>query len=177
MKGIRITIIAMITLAFCSCATSRRAVKSTWQTAQANNCIATISMDSFSYTIGCSMHVIRDSLIVIAIKPMLPVELGRLEITQKDITAIDKINHRYTQVPYSKTTPIVPRIRWNDLQQFAAGEKAKKGDQVTLTYSFRGHLVTLAITYGDIAYDTPSNIRRLNTEKYKYIDVETFISE
>ena len=155
----------------CGCATSRRTTKrANWQTAQVTNCMATASMDSMQYTIGCSMQVIRDSIIIFSVRPMMNIEIGRIEITPKDVAAIDKINHQYTKVTLTKTMPIVPRIRWNDLQTFASGEKVQKGDKVTLTYSYKGHLVQLDMTYGDIVYDGPAPIRRLNVDKYKYVD-------
>ena len=171
MKGERYIILLLVVALLCGCATGRRATKrTTWQTAQATNCIATAAMDSMQYTIGCSMHVVRDSIIILVVRPMMNIEMGRFEITPKEVVAIDKINRQYTKATISKNTPIVPRIRWNDLQSFAAGEKAQKGDNVTLTYSYKGHLVRLDMTYGDIVYDTPIGIRRLNVDKYKYVD-------
>ena len=175
-KSKKVIVFVIMAVLLCSCATSRRAGKHVaWQIAQANNCIATVALDSMQYTIGCGMQVIRDSLIIIAVKPMANIEVGRFEITRHDVTAIDKLHHQYTMVPLTKNTPIVPKIRWNDLQTFASGEKAKKGDKVTLNYSYQGHRVRLDMTYGDLSYDTPMNIRRLNTEKYKYID--TFLTK
>lgn len=175
MKKSKLFIFALATLLLCGCATSRHATKTSWQTAQATNCIATLTLDSLQYTIGCTMQAIKDSLIIIAIKPMPAIEIGRLEITPHNATAIDKINHQYTTVELTKNSPIVPKIRWNDLQTFASGEKAQKGDKVTLHYAYQQHQIRLDLQYGELSYDTPMNIRRLNTDKYKYI--ATFLSE
>lgn len=171
MKSERYIILLLLIAMLCGCATGRQTTKrTTWQTAQATNCIATASLDSMQYTIGCSMHVVRDSIVILVVRPMMNIEIGRLEITPKEVVAIDKINRQYTKAIIAKNVPIVPRIRWNDLQSFAAGEKAQKGEKVTLSYSYKGHLVRLDMTYGDITYDTPMSIRRLNVDKYKYID-------
>ena len=168
---LRVIVLLLVVAMLCGCATSRLATKrANWQTAQVTNCVATAAMDSMQYTIGCSLHVVRDSLIILSVRPMMNIELGRIEITPKEVVAIDKMNHQYTKVPLTKTTPVVPRIRWNDLQTFASGEKAKKGDKVTLTYSYKGHPVRLDMTYGDIVYDGQAPIRRLNVDKYKYVD-------
>ena len=167
-------IVMLLVVVLCGCATSRRATKhGHWQTAQANNCVATIVLDSIQYTIGCGMQVIRDSLIIISVKPMANIEIGRFEITKKDITLIDKMNRQYTWHDLTKTTAIVPKLRWYDLQTFASGEKKQKGDKAALAYSYLGHTLRLEITYGDLVYDSPINVRRLNTDKYKYI--KTFI--
>lgn len=167
----RVIGLLLVVAMLCGCATSRRATRrATWQTAQITNCVATAAMDSMQYTIGCSLHVMRDSLIILSVRPMMNIEVGRIEITPKEVKAIDKINHQYTTVPLTKTMPVVPRIRWNDLQVFASGEKAQKGDKVTLTYLYKGHPVRLDMTYGDIVYDGPVPVRRLNVDKYKYVD-------
>ncbi len=172
----RIGILILLVALLCGCATSRKLTKQpAWQTANVSNCTATVTMDSMAYTIGCAMQVMRDSLVIISLRPMMNIEIGRLEITPGQALAIDKINHQYTAVELTKTLPLVPKIRWNDLQAFAAAEKAQKGDSVTLNYAYKGHLLRLNLTYGDIAYDAPILIRRLNVDKYKYVD--TFLPE
>ena len=170
MKSEKVIGLLMAVVLLCGCASKRQVtLRPSWQTAQATNCTATLAMDSMSYTVGCSMQVVRDSLIIISIRPMMPLEIARLEITPQEAVAIDKVNHQYTKVQLTKTTPIVPKIRWNDLQTFASGENAQKGDQVTLTYSYEGHPIRLNLTYGDLLYDGIVNIKRLNVEKYTYI--------
>ena len=72
---------------------------------------------------------------------------------------------------------VVPKIRWADLQTFASGERAQKGDKVSLAYSWQGHAVRLDLTYGDLIYDAPMNNKRLNTDRYKYIDIATYLRQ
>lgn len=172
MKGERYIVLLLSMALLCGCATSRRATKtSQWQTAQTMNDIATVTLDSMQYTIGCSTQVIRDSLIIISVRPMIGLELGRLEITPDEVMIIDKVNHQYSKVAVSKALPITPKLRWSDLQHVAAGDKKQKGDKVLLTYSYQGHLVQLDLTYGDITYDGSNTIRRLNVDRYKYKDI------
>ena len=179
-----ITVLALGTgfaIGFTSCRTQRAAVQpqptetpteeeKPWHTCLMQGAKATLTMDEQTITANCTMQVVRDSMLVISVMPMLGIEVYRLEATPDELIAIDKLNHQYLKTDYARINRYVtPSLTWEDLQQIASNE-VQGGPFIG--YAIGEKTIALKITYPEKQTDVPVRMLHIDLSRYKQVVVE-----
>lgn len=179
-----ITVLALGTgfaIGFTSCRTQRVAVQpqptetpteeeKPWHTCLMQGAKATLTMDEQTITANCTMQVVRDSMLVISVMPMLGIEVYRLEATPDELIAIDKLNHQYLKIDYARINRYVtPSLTWEDLQQIASNE-VQGGPFIG--YAIGEKTIALKITYPEKQTDVPVRTQHIDLSRYEQVVVE-----
>ena len=165
---------------FSSCASKKSLVQTqpSWHTIRTDNVMTTVETGDKSYTVNCSLQATRDSLVIISVRPILGIELFRIEATPKAITAIDKTKRRYTKASYSTLNMAVkPHIQYKTLEKLAAGEytNAETGRQ-TLTYRIGKEHISISTQAVKPVKDGSNLMRSLSTDTYQSVNIQQFIN-
>ena len=179
-----ITVLALGTgfaIGFTSCHTQKVAVQpqptempteeeKPWHTCLIQGAKATLTMDEQTITANCTMQVVRDSMLVISVMPMLGIEVYRLEATPDELIAIDKLNHQYLKTDYARINRYVtPSLTWEDLQQIASNE-VQGGPFIG--YAIGEKTIALKITYPEKQTDVPVRMLHIDLSRYEQVVVE-----
>lgn len=179
-----ITVLALGTgfaIGFTSCRTQQAAVQpqptetpteeeKPWHTCLVQGAKATLTMDEQTITANCTMQVVRDSMLVISVMPMLGIEVYRLEATPEELIAIDKLNHQYLKTDYARINRYVtPSLTWEDLQQIASNE-VQGGPFIG--YAIGEKTIALKITYPEKQTDVPVRMLHIDLSRYEQVVVE-----
>ena len=179
-----ITVLALGTgfaIGFTSCRTQQAAVQkqsaetlteeeTLWHTCLIQGAKATLTMDEQTITANCTMQVVRDSMLVISVMPMLGIEVYRLEATPDELIAIDKLNHQYLKIDYARINRYVtPSLTWEDLQQIASNE-VQGGPFIG--YAIGEKTIALKITYPEKQTDVPVRMLHIDLSRYEQVVVE-----
>ena len=179
-----ITVLALGTgfaIGFTSCHTQQAAVQkqsaetlteeeTLWHTCLIQGAKATLTMDGKTISANCTMQVVRDSMLVISVMPMLGIEVYRLEATPDELIAIDKLNHQYLKTDYARINRYVtPSLTWEDLQQIASNEM--QGGPF-IGYAIGEKTIALKITYPEKQTDVPVRTQHIDLSRYEQVVVE-----
>ena len=179
-----ITVLALGTgfaIGFTSCRTQQAAVQpqptetpteeeKPWHTCLMQGAKATLTIDEQTITANCTMQVVRDSMLVISVMPMLGIEVYRLEATPDELIAIDKLNHQYLKTDYARINRYVtPSLTWEDLQQIASNE-VQGGPFIG--YAIGEKTIALKITYPEKQTDVPVRTQHIDLSRYEQVVVE-----
>ena len=179
-----ITVLALGTgfaIGFTSCHTQKVAVQpqptempteeeKPWHTCLIQGAKATLTMDEQTITANCTMQVVRDSMLVISVMPMLGIEVYRLEATPDELIAIDKLNHQYLKTDYARINRYVtPSLTWEDLQQIASNE-VQGGPFIG--YAIGEKTIALKITYPEKQTDVAVRMLHIDLSRYEQVVVE-----
>lgn len=168
-------------IGFTSCRTQRVAVQpqptetpteeeKPWHTCLIQGAKATLTMDEQTITANCTMQVVRDSMLVISVMPVLGIEVYRLEATPEELIAIDKMNHQYLKTDYARINRYVtPSLTWEDLQQIASNE-VQGGPFIG--YAIGEMTIALKITYPEKQTDVPVRTLHIDLSRYEQVVVE-----
>ena len=79
-----------------------------------------MQLDEHQHTMGCTVQLWRNELIIISLQPMLGIEMVRIEVNQDSVLIFDKMNRRYTTINFSdaSTTAIHPTPSFKMIQEF-----------------------------------------------------------
>ena len=131
---------------------------------------ATLTIDEEIISANCTMQVVRDSMLVISVMPMLGIEVYRIEATPDELIAINKLNHQYLRTDYQQVNRYVtPPLRWEDLQQIASNE-LPGGPFVG--YAIGEKTIALKITYPEKQTDVPVRMLHIDLSRYEQVVVE-----
>lgn len=179
-----ITVLALGTgfaIGFTSCRTQRVAVQpqptetpteeeKPWHTCLMQSARATLTIDEEIISANCTMQVVRDSMLVISVMPMLGIEVYRIEATPDELIAINKLNHQYLRTDYQQVNRYVtPPLRWEDLQQIASNE-LPGGPFVG--YAIGEKTIALKITYPEKQTNVPVRAQHIDLSRYEQLVVE-----
>lgn len=179
-----ITMLALGTgfaIGFTSCHTQQAAVQTQsaetpteeetpWHTCLMQGARATLTIDEEIISANCTMQVVRDSMLVISVMPMLGIEVYRIEATPYELIAINKLNHQYLRTDYQQVNRYVtPPLRWEDLQQIASNE-LPGGPFVG--YAIGEKTIALKITYPEKQTDVPVRAQHIDLSRYEQVVVE-----
>lgn len=179
-----ITMLALGTgfaIGFTSCHTQQAAVQTQsaetpteeekpWHTCLMQGARATLTIDDEIISANCTMQVVRDSMLVISVMPMLGIEVYRIEATPYELIAINKLNHQYLRTDYQQVNRYVtPPLRWEDLQQIASNE-LPGGPFVG--YAIGEKTIALKITYPEKQTDVPVRTQHIDLSRYEQLVVE-----
>ena len=129
--GYRLRVIGygLVVALLCGCASQKISKRSEtqWHTMQAKNVRTTLWVDQKTYTVNCTYQAVRDSMIVVSVRPLLGIEVARIEATPKQIVVIDKVHAEYTPVNYKTLNLVVkPHVTYKTLQEFVSGKGTDK---------------------------------------------------
>ena len=179
-----ITMLALGTgfaIGFTSCHTQKVAVQTQsaetpteeekpWHTCLMQGARATLTIDDEIISANCTMQVVRDSMLVISVMPMLGIEVYRIEATPDELIAINKLNHQYLRTDYQQVNRYVtPPLRWEDLQQIASNE-LPGGPFVG--YAIGEKTIALKITYPEKQTNVPVRTQHIDLSRYEQVVVE-----
>lgn len=179
-----ITLLALGTgfaIGFTSCHTQQAAVQTQsaetpteeekpWHTCFMQGARATLTIDDEIISANCTMQVVRDSMLVISVMPMLGIEVYRIEATPDELIAINKLNHQYLRTDYQQVNRYVtPPLRWEDLQQIASNE-LPGGPFVG--YAIGEKTIALKITYPEKQTNVPMRAQHIDLSRYEQLVVE-----
>lgn len=179
-----ITMLALGTgfaIGFTSCHTQKVAVQQQhtetpteeekpWHTCLMQGARATLTIDDEIISANCTMQVVRDSMLVISVMPMLGIEVYRIEATPDELIAINKLNHQYLRTDYQQVNRYVtPPLRWEDLQQIASNE-LPGGPFVG--YAIGEKTIALKITYPEKQTNVPVRAQHIDLSRYEQLVVE-----
>ena len=179
-----ITMLALGTgfaIGFTSCHTQQAAVQTQsaetpteeekpWHTCLMQGARATLTIDEEIISANCTMQVVRDSMLVISVMPMLGIEVYRIEATPDELIAINKLNHQYLRTDYQQVNRYVtPPLRWEDLQQIASNE-LPGGPFVG--YAIGEKTIALKITYPEKQTNVPVRTQHIDLSRYEQVVVE-----
>lgn len=91
-----------------------------FQTVSAQKVRFSINYQQRQLSANGSITMVKDSILIISVQPLLGIELLRVEVTKTDMTVVDKMNKRYMQMSYDEVRQElgVP-VRYDDLQALA----------------------------------------------------------
>ena len=179
-----ITMLALGTgfaIGFTSCHTQKVAVQQhptetpreeekPWHTCLMQGARATLTIDEEIISANCTMQIVRDSMLVISIMPMLGIEVYRIEATPDELIAINKLNHQYLRTDYQQVNRYVtPPLRWEDLQQIASNE-LPGGPFVG--FAIGEKTIALKITYPEKQTNVPVRTQHIDLSRYEQLVVE-----
>ncbi|MBO7408716.1 MAG: DUF4292 domain-containing protein [Paludibacteraceae bacterium] len=166
---------AAIMLLFSGCASQQvgKKAETQWHTMQAKNVRTTLWVDQKTYTVNCTYQAVRDSMIVISVRPLLGIEVARVEATPKKIVVIDKVHGEYTPAQYKTLNLVVrPKIKFKDLQDFISGKGKDKDGNAALFFKAQKHNAAIKTEWRDrIKFDEPVKVQGQNLTRYKEISL------
>ena len=112
-------------------------------TVNINNASVTIISGGQELSSRASIRVIRDSIVQISLQPALGIEMARLDITPKNVVAVNKLQNRYFESNMDYLAKMLGmKLDYYDLLNriFIAGESLKNSKEVL------GHLDSKTVT-------------------------------
>ncbi|MBR6117477.1 MAG: DUF4292 domain-containing protein [Paludibacteraceae bacterium] len=150
--------------------------KPTWHTCVISGAKAVVTTSGDRTSAAVTMQVVHDSLIIVSIMPTLGIEMARLEATPTEIVAFDKVYNRYAVTTYEELNQrLTPKLTWQQLEQICSAELPTGDKTAKLTYSIGKESITFDIRYAPRKLDVPVKMNRLNTRKYRKMDISQWL--
>lgn len=136
-----------------------------------------LEFDQHKYILGSTIQLWRNELIILSIQPMKGVEMARIEATPDSILLVDKLNRRYTTLPYDFLgKQLVPEPSFKLLQQFITiPTKQQKKEKNKQEFTINQHRIAIECTFLQREYNTLDTPRRINLKKYKQVSLREII--
>ena len=107
-----------------------------------------------------TIAMLKDSICIISLQPVLGIELFRLELTPAEVIIIDKMNRRYVQMSYAEISEAVKMpITFADAQNVLMARMVVLGQPQSVLYSdaataaaAANNSTTVSLTEGKINY-------------------------
>lgn len=153
-----------------------------WQTCLIKGAQASIeiqkknSQSSDKISAAVTMQVVRDSIAIISIMPILGMEMVRIEATPEKVIGISKIHGLYIDCNYEELNRyIAPTIDWGIIQQLCAAELPTGDTNARVVYIINGQTITLSIDYTPKQTDIPLTIQRQRLTRYKQTSIAQWL--
>ena len=147
-----------------------------WHTCLIQNARVTVLTADNRLSANATMQVVRDSMLVISIMPMIGIEMLRIEATPEQIIGIDKMHAQYACAAYEDLNrKLTPSLNWDELQQLCSAELPLGSERARLIYTYEDEVVELAITYPVRLTDVPVRIAHLPLNRYTQIDISRWL--
>ena len=122
------------------------------------------------------MQVVRDSMLVISVMPMLGMEMLRIEATPLEVIAIDKIHGQYATATYAELNrKLTPSLNWDILQQLCSAELPTGDQKARLQYMFGDDTIEIVINYSPRQLDVPVRVMNIPTKRYTKVDISKWL--
>lgn len=185
-KSKRYIVILIAVVLLTGCSTKRRAAVTpvvepepevpTWHTCLIQNARVTVTTSSDKISANATMQVVRDSMLVISVMPVLGIELMRLEATPEEIIGIDKLHAQYARATYEDfNRELTPSLTWEELQQLCSAELPLGSERARLIYTFGDEVIELSITYPTRLTDIPVRVAHQPLNRYTQIDISKWL--
>ena len=163
------------TLLLSACSVSKHAPHS--RQAITQRAQVTLELDQHQYSMGCTMKIWRDELLVISVQPMLGIEMVRVEADQDSIWVFDKMNKRYAALSYTSINRLIrPGVSYHILQTFCDQPiTPKKQKNLSKEFHVGKHRLKIACKYTQREYSTQLSPTRTDTSRYKKVDLRTIL--
>lgn len=186
MRIYRLGIILLSVVLLSACGAQKKTVKTqpkaeepvvpAWHTCLIQNAQVTVITDEERLSANATMQVVRDSMIIISVIPMLGIEMMRIEATPLELTAIDKIHGQYAKAQYSDLNrQLTPSINWDILQQICSAELPTGSEKARLVYNYGDERIELVIQYPARKTDVPVKMNAIRKDKYTQIDISRWL--
>ena len=147
-----------------------------WHTCAIPNARVTVNKDGNKFSSSVNMQVVRDSMLVISVTPLLGMELYRLEATPFEIIGIDKIQGQYARATYHEINrKLTPNLNWDTLQELCSAELPLGSERARLIYTFGDDVVELVIEYPARRLDVPVRITAQPLNRYTQVDISRWL--
>lgn len=178
--------IVVLCLGLMGCAAKKGAVshqpsevsqEKAWHTCLMQGVQIGVSTDDEKLSSGATMQVVRDSMLIISVMPMLNIEMLRVEATPEGVVVIDKLNRRYAKADYATINrKLVPTISWQVLQEMCSAELPTGSERTRMRYTYDGRkTIDLTIVYPERQTDVPVRVTHQRLDKYKEVNVSKFL--
>lgn len=168
-----------------SCGTKKKIVESqepvvenvpTWHTCLIQGAQATVTTENDRISAAVTMQVVRDSMLVISVMPMLGMEMLRVEATPLEVIAIDKIHGQYASATYAELNrKLTPSLNWDILQQLCSAELPTGDQKARLLYMFGDDTIEVVINYSPRQLDVPVRVMNIPTKRYTKVDISKWL--
>ena len=182
MERIRSKIIPflLLLLVLTGCGVKKKAVQPSapkWHTCLIKGVKATIAIDDNQLSASVTTQIVRDSMIIISIVPMLGMEMIRIEATPTEIIGIDKVHGFYARATYATLNRIMrPSLNWDMLQLIcSAGVLPEASNEILYTFAYGEKEVVLRLEYPGKQLDAPVRMTRQRLDKYTAIDISKWL--
>lgn len=147
-----------------------------WHTCVIQNARVTVNKDGSKFSSAVNMQVVRDSMLVISVTPLLGIELYRLEATPFEIIGIDKMQGQYARATYHEINrKLTPNLNWDTLQELCSAELPLGSERARLIYTFGDDVVELVVEYPMRRLDTPVRITAQPLNRYTQVDISKWL--
>ncbi len=174
-----------VALVLASCGTKKKVVEvqepvvenvPTWHTCLIQGAQATVSTETDRISAAVTMQVVRDSMLVISVMPMLGMEMLRVEATPLEVIAIDKIHGQYATATYAELNrKLTPSLNWDILQQLCSAELPTGDQKARLQYMFGDDTIEIVINYSPRQLDVPVRVMNQPTKRYTKVDISKWL--
>lgn len=168
-----VVVVAALMLNGCASQKTSKKGEAQWHTMHAKNVRTTLWVDQKTYTVNCTYQAVKDSIIVISVRPLLGIEIARVEATPKKVVVIDKVHGEYTPAQYKTLNLVVrPRIKFKNLQDFITGKGKDKDGNAALFFTAQKHHIAIKTEWRDkIKLDAEVKVQGQNLSKYKEVSL------
>lgn len=180
-------LLALLVLA--SCGAKKKAAQATpepevievpavpaWHTCVIQNARVTVNKDGSKFSSSVTMQVVRDSMLVISVTPLLGIELYRLEATPFEIIGFDKMQGQYAKTTYHEINrKLTPNLNWDTLQELCSADLPLGSERARLMYTFGDDVVELTVEYPTRRLDTPVRIVSQPLNRYTQVDISKWL--
>jgi len=147
-----------------------------WHTCLIQGARITVVTPDNRISANATMQVVRDSMLVISIQPLLGIEMMRIEATPTEIIGIDKIHGQYAITGFNDINrKLTPPLNWDELQQICSAELPLGSEKARLYYTFGDDLFELTISYPMRQTDIPVRIGHQPLQRYTQIDISKWL--
>ncbi len=148
----------------------------TWHTCLIQGAQATVTTENDRISAAVTMQVVRDSMLVISVMPMLGMEMLRVEATPLEVIAIDKIHGQYATATYAELNrKLTPSLNWDILQQLCSAELPTGDQKARLQYMFGDDTIEIVINYSPRQLDVPVRVMNIPTKRYTKVDISKWL--
>lgn len=147
-----------------------------WHTCLIQGARMTVVTDDQELSAAANLQVVRDSMLVISVMPMLGMEMLRIEATPQQVVGIDKMHAQYAIATYDEiNSRLMPSVSWATLQQLCSAELPSGDKKAVLQYNFGRETIRLTVEYPARQTDVPVRVQGARLDKYKKIDISKFL--
>lgn len=174
MKKYLIPILIICCVLLTSCGVQRHATPKRYNTLS-QKASTTLQFNQHSYTMGSTMQLWKNELIIISLQPLLGIEMVRIEATQDSVLIVDKMNRRYTTLAYNLFEKDVhPKPSFKLIQQFLTTPQNGK-EKKQQRFDFGKHHISISCQFSQREYNALSNPKRINLKKYKQVTLRDIL--
>lgn len=170
-------ILLLLSVIISSCSTSRSLESHHYQTLYQKANI-NLQLDEQQYTMGCTVQLWRNELIIISLQPVLGIEMIRIEANKDSISIFDKMNRQYTTIAFRDIPKreIQPVPSFKILQDFVTSPNSTTVETKNKqSFRFGKHQISISSSFNQREYNTLKAPRRLDTRKYKRITLRDIL--